>query len=140
MMATNIRPEPSRNSPYWLDRHRYYELKHFCLQYPQWRRAYAELDGFRPASGDLVRLNSRNGVPDPTASIAEARLYFAERMHMVERAATEAGQELNQYLLRGVTEGLGYEYLRTLAHMPCGKDVYYDIYRRFFWLLDKARK
>jgi hypothetical protein len=23
--------------------------------------------------------------------------------------------------------------------MPCGRDTYYDRYRRFFWLLDKMR-
>lgn len=24
--------------------------------------------------------------------------------------------------------------------IPCGKDLYYDRYRRFFWLLDKLRE
>lgn len=42
-MGTNIRPELSNKSPYWIERHRYYELKHFCLQYPIWKRAYAAL-------------------------------------------------------------------------------------------------
>lgn len=37
-MGTNIRPELSNKSPYWIERHRYYELKHFCLQYPIWKR------------------------------------------------------------------------------------------------------
>lgn len=32
-MATTIRPEVSKKSKYWIERHRYYELKHFCLQY-----------------------------------------------------------------------------------------------------------
>ena len=31
-MATMIRPELSEKNPYWIERHRYYELKHFCLQ------------------------------------------------------------------------------------------------------------
>ena len=25
-------------NPYWIERHRYYELKHFCLQYPIWKK------------------------------------------------------------------------------------------------------
>ena len=33
-MGTQIRPELSEKNLYWIDRHRYYELKHFCLQYP----------------------------------------------------------------------------------------------------------
>lgn len=27
-MATTIRPELSEKNPYWIERHRYYELKH----------------------------------------------------------------------------------------------------------------
>ena len=45
-MATEIRPELSEKNPYWIGKHRYYELKHFCLQYPIWKKAYnALLDG-----------------------------------------------------------------------------------------------
>ncbi len=36
-MGTDIRPEISRRSRYDISRHRYYELKHFCLQYPEWK-------------------------------------------------------------------------------------------------------
>ena len=39
-MATEIRPELSEKNPYWIGKHRYYELKHFCLQYPIWKKAY----------------------------------------------------------------------------------------------------
>lgn len=31
-MSTTIRPELSEKNQYWLDKHRYYELKHFCLK------------------------------------------------------------------------------------------------------------
>lgn len=37
-MGTTIRPELSEKNPYWIERHRYYELKHFCLQYPIWKK------------------------------------------------------------------------------------------------------
>lgn len=32
-MGTVIRPEISVKNRYWLPKHRYYELYHFCLQY-----------------------------------------------------------------------------------------------------------
>lgn len=51
-MATTIRPELSEKNPYWIEKHRYYELKHFCLQYPIWRKAYASLDGFNSKPAD----------------------------------------------------------------------------------------
>lgn len=35
-MSTQIRPETSQKNPYWIPKHRYYELKHFVMQYPAW--------------------------------------------------------------------------------------------------------
>ena len=38
----------------------------------------------------------------------------------------------------GVTCGVSYGVLAARG-IPCGKDYYYDKYRKFFWLLDKVR-
>ena len=43
-MATKIRAKLSEKNKYWIDKHRYYELKHFCLQYQMWKKAYKALD------------------------------------------------------------------------------------------------
>ena len=45
-MGTTLRAELSEKNPYWIEKHRYYELKHFCLQYPIWKKIYRSLDGF----------------------------------------------------------------------------------------------
>ena len=52
-MATEIRPELSEKNPYWIGKHRYYELKHFCLQYPIWKKAYNALLGLSSRPSDL---------------------------------------------------------------------------------------
>ena len=104
-MATNIRAKLSEKNKYWIDKHRHYELKHFCLQYPSWKKAY-----------------------------------YADRINLVEQTAKQADDELYMYLLKGVTEELSYTYLKSQLNIPCGKDMYYDRYRRFFWLLDNSRK
>lgn len=39
------RAELSRKNPYWIPRHRYYELKHFCLQFRDYQHRCLELDG-----------------------------------------------------------------------------------------------
>ena len=139
-MSTVIRPELSVKNRYHLSKHRYYELKHFCLQYPEWKQNYISLDGFpeKVSFGDLK--NSRSYKSDPTFIYAEARLYFAERMNLVENAVKEAADDLSSYLLKAVTEGLSYEAMNKIDRIPCCKDVWYDIYRKFFWLLDKTRK
>lgn len=136
-MGTTIRPELSDKNPYWIEKHRYYELKHFCLQYPIWKKAYLALDGLSRRPLDLVIFSNRH--IDPTLKCVEAREFYFDRMKLVEQTAIETDSKLHSYILKGVTEGVSYDYLKSRLEIPCCKDVYYDLYRRFFWLLNKAR-
>lgn len=137
-MGTTIRPELSKNNPYWIEKHRYYELKHFCLQYPIWKQAYNSLGGLYSRSFSLTG-NTRHSVTNPTERIALARSYYLERMNMVNQTAEEADPEISEYIVIGVTQGISYDLLRVNYNIPCCKDVYYETYRRFFWLLNKIR-
>ena len=139
-MGTVIRPEISVKNRYWLPKHRYYELYHFCLQSPEWKKNYLSLDGYASKSASIAEQNGQHEAGNPTAVYAEARLYYRERMEMIENAAKEAAADLYLPMLRAVTEGISYEHLNAQNRIPCCKDVWYTIYRRFFWLLDKARK
>lgn len=111
-MATVIRAEISKKNKYYINKHRHYELKHFCLQYPTWKRECAVLD-------------------DPS---------IAERINLVEKIAMEADRYLYKYILKAVTEELSFTYLKSRLEIPCGRDMYYDRYRKFFWLLSEARQ
>lgn len=138
-MTTRIRPKISKRNKYWIDKHRHYELKHFCLQYPEWKRLYLETDGYIPPRMDAVP--RRANIPvDSTYSQTAKRLLYLEKIRLVEQTAEATDEVLAPYILRGVTEGLGYTYLKTTMDIPCSKDTYYDRYRRFFWLLDHSRK
>ena len=140
-MGTNIRAQLSKNNKYWISRHRYYELKHFCLQYPQWKKAYAAIGDLSIQSATWEEwLPKTNRPSDPTGDCAVARVYYWERMIMIEKIAMETDKELRLYILRAVTEDLSFTYLTTKLDMPCGKDMYYDRYRKFFWLLSKERQ
>lgn len=138
-MATVIRPEISEKNKYWIDKHRHYELKHFCLQYPEWKKIYADLDDpdIPLSTIDWVRTSTMPG--DPTAKRALKKTYYLERIKLIEQIARETDIYLYEYILKGVTEGRSYTYLKTKLGIPCGRDMYYDRYRRFFWLLSNAR-
>ena len=138
-MGTTIRPELSEKNKYWVEKHRYYELKHFCLQYPIWKKAYAALDGLSKRPADLEAIQATNTIGDPTAKCAEAKAFYSERIEMVERVANETDSELSSYILKAVTEAISYDHLKSRLDIPCGKDTYYKLYRRFFWLLNDAR-
>lgn len=135
-MGTVIRPEVSSKKEYWISRHRYYELKHFCLQYGEWKQAYNSITML--SSSNLDKIGS-GSVGDPVADIAEQRLFYKSRMELVERLTKEADPTLWNYIFVGVTEGISYEIIRARMDCPCCREIYYETYRRFFWLLHKER-
>lgn len=139
-MATVIRPEVSEKNKYWIDKHRHYELKHFCLQYPEWKKAYAEFSDDSIPLSMIERVPTDNIPGDPTAKRAMMKAYYSDKIALIEKAALETDAYLYSYILKAVTEGISYSYLKTKLNIPCGRDMYYDRYRRFFWILSKTRK
>lgn len=138
-MATVIRAEISEKNKYYIDKHRYYELKHFCLQYNEWKKAYNSCCEAIIFASRYDVMPSDGAPGDLTAKYAMKRAQYAERIKIVKQAAKEADDYLYPYILKAVTEGLSYPYLKTRMDIPCGRDMYYDRYRKFFWLLSEMR-
>lgn len=138
-MATVIRATISEKNKYYIDKHRYYELKHFCLQYNEWKKAYANCNESIIFTSSLERTSASNIPSDLTAKYAMKKAYYGDRIKLIEHAVKEADDFLYPYLLKAVTEGLSYTYLKTRLDIPCGRDMYYDRYRKFFWLLSELR-
>lgn len=139
-MTTLIRAEISAKNRYWINKHRHYELKHFCLQYPDWKQAYAEFDNIDIPLSMIDRMPTSNLPGDPTAKRAVMKTHYLEKIQLIEKTAMDADRYLYKYIIKAVTEGLSYTYLKSKMDIPCGKDMYYDRYRRFFWLLSNSRK
>lgn len=138
-MATNVRAQISEKNKYWIDKHRHYELKHFCLQYPSWKKIYSEFEDVSIPLSMMERVPTSNLPGDPTAKRALVKAKYAERIKLIEDIAKEADKYLYEYILKAVTENLSYTYLRSKMDIPCGRDMYYERYRRFFWLLSESR-
>ena len=138
-MATVIRPEISEKNKYYIDKHRYYELKHFCLQYKEWKKTYALCNDSIIFTSSIEKLPSSNIPSDLTAKYAMKKIYYGKRIKLIEKIAKETDDFLYPYILKAVTEGLSYTHLKSRLEIPCSRDMYYDRYRRFFWLLSQER-
>ena len=99
---------------YQLSKHRFYELKHFCLQYPEWKILYEDADGWS-GEGDTT---SRDGI---------RRADLKTRMEAVETAARLCG-DWERDILLAVTTG-------KLPKDP----AFWSVYRMFFWALSRIR-
>ena len=134
-----LKPELSKKNDYRLEKHRFLELQHFCRQYPIWKKAREGLDGLskRPESLALAKTNEYGS---PTERCAEAMMYYDARIEMVERSVMMTDLQTYAYILKGVTEGLSFDILRAQTNIPCSKDEYYRLVRKFYWILNDIRQ
>lgn len=139
-MSTTIRPEISEKNRYWIDKHRYYELKHFCLQYPVWKMMYLSIDGFSKNNLSTVINSTLREYGNPTEKCVIEKNFYLNRMEMIRKASKIADAELSDYIFKAVTQGYSYTYLKTKLEIPCSKETYYNRYRKFFWILSGIRK
>lgn len=137
-MSTNIRPEISSRNPYSIEKEKYYELMHFCLQYPSWRKERTRLID-QSRDYQLKEHVSHSGIANPTEAIAIKISELSDKMELVESTAKEADGEIGQYVLLVVTGVATYQYLKTRMQIPFSRDAFYKVYRRFFWLLAQKR-
>ena len=125
-----IRSKISEKSPYYISKYRFLELKNFCRQYSEWRLEITKLNWYGQI-GD----GRGSDISDPTERLAERAISFKRRLEMVEQAVIWADPDIYEWILRAVTEGIGYGSL----NVPCSRDYFYDRYRRFFWKLSQLR-
>lgn len=138
-MSKAVRPELSSKNKYWVERERYYELKHFCLQYRGWKNMLDVLDGLSRNHEELEKVAKTNNISNPTEALAMERAKWSNRIDLVEKSAKEADEEFAPYILKGVTEGVNYDHQNAVSPLPMSRDTYYILYRRFFWILDQYR-
>ena len=113
-----------------------YELKHFCLQYHEWE---AEINRINLISSGTVHMVPGRRRMDPVGDASILRDRYLHRMDLVNRAIEELESPIGYYIFRAVTEDLTFPAFEAMG-IPCGRDYYYDHYRRFFWILDKLRE
>lgn len=134
------RAEISKKNPHYISKHRYYELKHFCLQYPEWKHALDILDGWGKSPDDLTIVDAKGKTPtNPTEKIATARAFYSKRIELIDKVIDKLNPSLAPYVKMGVTEELTYDVLQ-IRGCPCCRDMYYAEYRYFFWRLSIERQ
>ena len=138
-MGTEIRPEVSEKNKYYISKHRYYELLHFCRQYDEYQLEKKRLlDTYiRPVllSDSKAYLTNVDHTEKWAIKIAD----IDDKIQLIEECAIEADEDLSSYILMAVSGGIGYDIINARYGIPCSRNTFYDRYRKFFWLLDQRR-
>ncbi len=131
----NVRPLNEKK--YNITKHRFAELYHFCMQYPEWKdELNYKTDNINSIDISDMPVNHNN--VSNVEKLALRRLQLESKCKIIEQTAIEADPELYQYILKAVTnEGISYNYLKMIMNIPCGKKMWYDRRRKFYYLLSE---
>ena len=104
---------------YELSRHRFAELKHFCMQYEEWKRCYI--------------LRDEQSLPPPETAIPKTA--YLNAIRLIETTASDTSTILGSYILNSVTRDVSIRQIDP----PCDSKTF-DFYRRkFFWMLSERK-
>lgn len=120
---------------YGISKHRYQELKAFCLQYDEKKSKIRY--GVSAVNNDST--SGGSGIGNPTERQAIHNAQYAKDCKMIEQAAIAASSEIYPYIIKSVTNDLSYsfvEYDSVLGRIPVGKTEFYAIRRKFYHFLD----
>ena len=101
---------------YELSKHRYYELKHFCMQYPEWKSLYSMMDGW----SDEISKNKGDTTSHDGIRRGDLRTY----VELIEECAGLVDSDILPYVI-GQKKSLPTELRYS--------------YKRFFWELSRRR-
>lgn len=120
---------------YGISRHRYEELKAFCLQYEEKKCKINR--GISGMNYDGMPKGTGSG--DALERMAMRNVMYQKDCEMIEQAALKASGDIYQYIIKSVTNDLSYEFIEydeKLGKIPVGKTDFYAIRRKFYYFLD----
>ena len=128
----------SYRGKYKMTKEQYLAAKYYALRYHEWQTEYRALT-------DTARGITYSDMPKGSLSTAspveEAAIKcqaISDKIRLIEDTAAEAGGDLSRYLIKAVTNSdITFHQMKVLTDMPCGRDLFYNMVRRFYFLLSQ---
>lgn len=132
-----MKNEISKKNPYWIPKHRYLELKNWCMQYQTWVEEYKN---WRFISSRAIQAkNIAKPIADPTAGIAFHMANIENRIKLIEDTCREVAPTFYIDLFTSVTTGLSYDKLVVNNPTLPSRSEWYKAHRKFFYILSQKR-
>lgn len=126
---------------YRLSKHRYLELKHYCLQYGEKKE---QLDKCYSISGVCFdkEPGGSNLPGKPTERNALIAAELSKYISLIDdtiREVAGGSDELTKALDENIKKELSFDTIRVNSNrkIPCGRQQFYEMRCKFFFILDK---
>ena len=121
---------------YALPKEEYLTAIHYALRYPLWLDELRTLgdtsSGFRYDKEKVQTSITGGEVED----VAIRRVEIREKIDLIDGIIESVADGMNQWLRQGVCYGLTFDQLKA-KNMPCERDAYYLMRRKFYYELSR---
>lgn len=93
----------------------------------------------READGIYSAISKTGKYSNPTEDYAILKSSLSRRIQAIEQSIKETDDYFQNYILMAVTRGYSYPTLKARYDIPCGRDYWYKLYRKFFFILNRNR-
>lgn len=127
---------PKKKTKFWVPPEEYKLAIHWCRCYPVWLKELESLpDTSKAVTYDSDKVQTSGGY-DATAELAIRRNELAKKVRLINDVAKMVTADLNEWLIKGVTENYTAEQLIQQG-MPCSRNLYYQKKQKFYYILAK---
>lgn len=133
-----MKNELSKKNPYWIPKHRYLELKNWCLQYPRWVEDYKNLSYITSRVASVEKF--AKPIADPTAGLVFHMTAIENRIKQIEDTCKEVAPVFYIDLFTHVTTGITYDQIILANPDLPSRSEWYKTRRRFFYILSQKRE
>lgn len=126
----------SYRGKYKMTKEQFLSAYYYALRYNEWVLEYRSLLDTSQAIkySDMPKGSIRTDSQVEDAAIKAEGIH--DKIRKIEETAREASPELYTYILKAVTNrDITFHQLKTLTDIPCGKDMFYNVRRKFYFLL-----
>ncbi len=126
-----------KSDDFYISKAKYRELSWFCRQYDEFQRKLKECYKY-PSSALSDSAKAKVSVSCVERN-GEKALRYSTVIDLIETTLKEAccnDKGMYPYLLKAVTQGFTWEHL---PDCPCGRRQFYELRRKFFFMLSQKR-
>jgi len=123
---------------YEIPRKQYAILKRFCTKYHEYKFDYENLNFYGKEAGVRKYRSDDRSISDPTFSKAYRLADLKTKIDIIERSARQASPEYAYYIIQAACEDRSFEHLKYELKMDCSRKIFFELVRKFFWILNKS--
>lgn len=128
-----------RLEKYGISKKRYKELCGFCEQYPEWKLKISNCLSVSGISYSNTPRSKTNAINHPTEDAAIKMERYMSNCKLIEEVAQKVAPNDWKHLIAGICGGKSVTWLIAVDGMNMSKSVFYDLRKKFFFLLDKEK-